>query len=357
MKKMTQIERFQCTINHQAHDELLFYARFSPSSEKAILEATGCKSYMELKEQYGMFNPYPAYLRPSKNPIAAPDYSKYYEDLEIPEGSTINNLGVLEVPGSSFHFTKIISPLRNAETLKEIEDYPFLDLSHMDSSFFEEDVKQARLAKTVSFCSLGSIYEAAWMMRGYESFLMDMMSEPENCDVMLDRMCDTWESLAIIAAKAGVDLLTCGDDVANQKTLMFSKDIWRKFIKPRWARVFKAAKSINPDIQIKYHSDGNVEEIISELIDIGVTILNPCQPECMDLVSIKSKYGKNVVFDGTIGTQTTLPFGTPSDVRKEVTRVKKELGYDGGIIIAPSHKVEPEVTTENVLAFLETCAS
>jgi uroporphyrinogen decarboxylase len=356
MKKMTQMERFQATINHEAHDDLLFYARFTPPAEKAILDATGFKSYNEIKEHFGMFNPSPAYLRPGKEAYENPDYTKYYTDCVMPEGSTIDNLGVLSVPGSSFHFTKIISPLRNATSLKEIEEYPFLDLKHMDTSFFEEDVRQARIDKTVSFSSLGSIYEAAWMIRGYEPFLMDMIAEPECCEFILDKMCDTWEWLAVIAAKAGVDLLVCGDDVANQNNLMFSKELWRKFIKSRWARVFSAAKTINPKIQIKYHSDGNVEEIIPELIDIGVTILNPCQPECMDLTAIKQKYGKNIVFDGTIGTQTTLPFGTTDDVYNEVKRVKKEYGYDGGIIIAPSHKIEPEVTVENVLAFLKACA-
>lgn len=356
MNKMTQIQRFMATINHEPHDEYLFYAKFTPPAQESILKATGLTSYAQLREHYGMFDPCPAYLRESNNAKESFDYEKYYTKEEMISGYNINNLGVLEVPGSSFHFTKIISPLRNATSLNEIEQYPFLDLKHMDSSHFESDVKKARNEKTVSFSSLGSIYEAAWMIRGYEPFLMDMIAEPENCEFILDKMCDTWEWLAVIAAKAGVDLLVCGDDVANQNNLMFSKDLWRKFIKSRWARVFSAAKAINPKIQIKYHSDGNVEEIIPELIDIGVTILNPCQPECMDLTAIKKKYGKNIVFDGTIGTQTTLPFGTPNDVYNEVKRVKKDLGYDGGIIIAPSHKIEPEVTVENVLAFLKACS-
>jgi uroporphyrinogen decarboxylase len=76
----------------------------------------------------------------------------------------------------------------------------------------------------------------------------------------------------------------------------------------------------------------------------------------MDLVKLKREYGKDLVFDGTIGTQTTMPFGSPDDVRNRVREAKKEYGYDGALIISPTHVLEPEVPVENVLAFFETCA-
>ena len=133
-----------------------------------------------------------------------------------------------------------------------------------------------------------------------------------------------------------------------------SKSLWRKHLKTRWAKIYTAAREINPDIQIFYHSDGNIMEILEELIEIGVTILNPLQPECMDVPKAKKICEGRVVFSGTIGTQYLMSFGSAKDVRKEVRRVKREYGYDGGLIIEPTHGLEPEVPVENVLAFIET---
>jgi len=136
---------------------------------------------------------------------------------------------------------------------------------------------------------------------------------------------------------------------------MFSIAHWREFIKVKWAEVYLAAKSIKPDIQIWYHSDGNIIEIIPELIEIGVTILNPLQPECIDLLKVKRTWGRYLVLDGTIGTQATMPFGTPEDVSGCVRKRIEELGQDGALILSPTHVLEPEVPIANINAFIDAC--
>jgi uroporphyrinogen decarboxylase len=95
--------------------------------------------------------------------------------------------------------------------------------------------------------------------------------------------------------------------------MMFSVDMWRRFMRPVWERVWSAARAVNPAIQIKYHSDGNILPIVPELIEMGVTILNPLQPECMDVDAVHRQWGDRLVLDGCIGTQTTMPFGTPDE--------------------------------------------
>jgi uroporphyrinogen decarboxylase len=132
-----------------------------------------------------------------------------------------------------------------------------------------------------------------------------------------------------------------------------SLPMWRKWFKPRLAKVWAAAKRINPDLLISYHTDGYVEPFIPELIEIGLDVLNPVQPECMDPAEIKSKFGNHLAFFGTIGTQTTLPFGTPDDVRREVKTRIETVGHNGGLVLAPSHLVEPDVPWENLMAFFE----
>jgi uroporphyrinogen decarboxylase len=136
-------------------------------------------------------------------------------------------------------------------------------------------------------------------------------------------------------------------------SLMFSPPNWRRLMKSRWEKVYAAARKIKPDIEIWYHSDGNIELIVPELVEIGVTILNPVQPECMDPVKVKKLWGTHVVLDGTIGTQSTMPWGTPDEVTKVVRERIRTLGKDGALILAPTHVLEPEVPLANIYAFVE----
>jgi uroporphyrinogen decarboxylase len=119
------------------------------------------------------------------------------------------------------------------------------------------------------------------------------------------------------------------------------------------ARIIAEARAIKPGLPVFYHSDGNPEAIIPDLIEIGVTILNPVQPECIDPAQIKKKYGEQLALWGCIGTQTTMPFGTPDDVRREVRQRIETAGYDGGLVLGPTHSLEPDVPWENIVALYE----
>lgn len=143
-----------------------------------------------------------------------------------------------------------------------------------------------------------------------------------------------------------------GDDAGSQRSLMMSREVWRRWVKPATAATITAAKAENPDVIAMYHSDGVIDEIIPELIEIGVEVLNPVQPECMDPVNVKELYGDRLSFLGTVGTQTVMPFGTPGEVRDTVRRMIETVGRGGGLTIAPTHMLEPEVPWENIEAFL-----
>jgi len=150
-----------------------------------------------------------------------------------------------------------------------------------------------------------------------------------------------------------VDIICLGDDVGTQQGMLMSLPMWRRWLKPPLARVIAAAKRVRPSVLINYHSDGNMEAVIPELIDIGVDILNPVQPECLDPVKLKQRYGQHLAFWGTIGIQHTLPFGTPQEVRAEVRTRIETVGVGGGLLIGPTHIVEPEVPLENIVAMVE----
>ncbi len=150
-------------------------------------------------------------------------------------------------------------------------------------------------------------------------------------------------------------MLFFGDDIGMQSSIMMSEDMYVEWFKPRLTKLIKEVKAINPDILIFYHSCGYIEPFIPHLIEAGVDVLNPIQPECMDFEEIHAKYGDKISFHGTIGTQTTMPFGTPDEVKAEVTKNLTLAGKKGGLFCAPTHMLEPEVPWENILAYVEAC--
>ena len=353
---MTQLELLRETVSHVPIDEFLYHARFTPQADRNIRDYLSLSDDASIATELGMYDPVDLQLK-EPDDWMEPDFSRYYAEVDRTEGSYIDGIGTLHVPGSMYHFTRYISPLRNARKLDEIEAFLYPDISRFTDDHLEAAVTAAHDAGRVATHWVTHIYEDAWQIRGYEQFLMDMHQNPEICEYILDRLTERNLKSSEAVARAGVDVLVTADDVANQNSLMFSIEHWRKFVKERWAKVYEAVRAINPDIQIWYHSDGNIESIIPELIEIGVTILNPVQPECIDPRMVKEKYGDKLVLDGTIGTQTTMPFGSVDDVRACVVDRIDTLGKDGGLILSPTHTIEPEVPAENVVAFVEAVKS
>lgn len=285
------------------------------------------------------------------------DYSSYFEGRDLTGELTIIEWGIGYLKGQdqSLHFERIVSPLKFAESVNDIVDYPFPD--YMEKYRWEdlkkrvENIQNNGLAACASLAT--TLFETAWQIRGFEEFIMDMAAEPEMAECLLDRLMHLRIDMAVKFAQAGVDVLMLGDDIAMQTGMMISPDLWRKWFKPRMSQIIATAKNIKPDIHVFYHSDGNPGEIIDELIEIGINVLNPVQPECIDPAVVKRKYGDRLAFWGTIGVQSTLPFGTPDDVKREVKLRMETVGRNGGLLIGPAHMIEPEVPWENLVAFME----
>ncbi len=286
-----------------------------------------------------------------------PDYSAYHPGRQAgKDGFTIDENGCGHVNRGFHHFTEYISPLRHASSFKQIENYPIAD----NSSFLDDKMREAcALAHregTFSQVFVGHMYENAWQVRGYQEFLMDLLERREWAELLLDRFCNNNLRVAAAAAGAGYDCIAIGDDVANQNAMMFHPRLWREVMQPRLAAVIAAARTIKPDIHVWYHSDGNILEILDDLVDSGVNILNPVQPECMHPAEIRKRFGKRLAFDGCIGTQTTFPFGNPASMRRTVIDLASSLdGLRGGLMLSPTHVLEPEVPPVNIEAFFKAC--
>lgn len=182
-----------------------------------------------------------------------------------------------------------------------------------------------------------------------------MMTDDPLTERHFERITVLAEQRAAAFASCGADLLHLGDDIGMQQTIMMSHELYRKHLKPRLARVVQAAKAAKPDMVITYHSCGYVTPFITDLMEAGVEVLNPVQPECMDFAEIHAEYGKKLSFWGTVGTQSTMPFGTPDEVKAVVRRNLEIAGEAGGLLCTPTHLLEPEVPWENIEAYVEAC--
>ena len=266
----------------------------------------------------------------------------------------VDEWGVWWRAGTFHHFAQIESPLLGIQDVSRLREYPWPDL---DQPYRFRGVEQrvadlhARGLAVAAFA--GSVFEQAWYLRGLENLMMDLVRAPEVAHYLFERTAARQQFAAEQFARAGVDIIITGDDVAGQQGLLMSIQTWRTFLKPRLVATVQAVKRANPASFVFYHSDGNVEPLIPELIDTGIEILNPIQPECMDPAAIKRRYGDRLSFWGTVSVQRTMPLGTPGEVRAEVRARIREVGCGGGLILAPAHVLGPETPWANIVAFFE----
>jgi uroporphyrinogen decarboxylase len=199
-----------------------------------------------------------------------------------------------------------------------------------------------------------TIFEAAWALRGYEQLMVDMASDPDKANLVLDFPFHYHKAVTQHLVRLGVDMIWLGDDVGGQNAMLISPKMWRAYLKPRMAELIGSLRSINPMIKIAYHTDGLVYPIIPELIEIGIDVLNPVQPMAMDPEKLKANYGDQLCFWGSIDIQRTMPFGTEDEVKNEVITRLKTIGRNGGLIIGPTHNLQLDTPLENFWALVNT---
>ncbi|MBU2644667.1 hypothetical protein KKI24_08170 [bacterium] len=248
-------------------------------------------------------------------------------------------------------------PLGAIESLNQLKAYIFPDLTHPDryrglkeqvSRWHDEGLAVAGAPPHLG----GVMFEIATRLRGFERFLLDMVEYPELAHFLLDQLTAILVHNALILARSGVDILILDDDVASPTGLMISLPMWREFFKTRLARVIRLAREESPELLVFYHCDGNFTDLIPDLIEIGIHVINPVQPDCMDALSIKKTFGDQIAIWGSVGTAFQWTHGTPDQIRREVLTRARSLG-PAGLILAPAYDLD-YVPAENIIAFIET---
>jgi len=252
------------------------------------------------------------------------------------------------------------APLGDSKTIEDLADSPLPDfMVQMKPKSLYKKVKAIHDKGYAVMASPphlgGELFETVWRLRGFNRFMLDLIENPPLVDYLVDQLTAMHISSSVVLTRSGIDILALDDDLAQTDHMLISPQMWRRYFKSHVKKIITTCKTINPDLSIFYHSDGNIELIIPDLIEIGVDILNPIQPDAMDPALLKKQWGDQLVFFGTVGTAQQWSWGSPNDIRAEVKNRIDTVGKNGGLILAPAYDLEPQenIPWENIVAYFD----
>jgi uroporphyrinogen decarboxylase len=276
-----------------------------------------------------------------------------------PHDPFIDDWGSGQVEVSEDHWFPSVHPLREADTLDAIERYPWPD---MDDPSRVAHVREAAaaLAADGRYAIMATPWllfplERAFAMQGMDTFLLNMAMVPEFAEALLRRIASLCQQLMGHFLGPNVDIINIGDDLGMEQSLLMSPAMYRRILKPIHAEYIAFIRE-RTTARVFFHTDGDVFDLLDDLVEIGVDIVNPVQTSAgrmSDLAGLKARYGDRVSFCGAIDTKRVLPTGTAAEVRAEVGRVIRELGPGGGYLVAAVHTIMDDVPAENILAMVD----
>jgi uroporphyrinogen decarboxylase len=315
----------------------------------------------------------PRQWRPGRLPDGSPaQFPAGFQPELQPDGSQIvwdaAGRAVLKMPRDGHYFDPIYSPLAEATSVGEIEQHlaaieGYDQPAHLDVGYEELAAKARGLREQTDYLLVGyfggHILQAAQSLRGWELFLMDLLTNPAFAEALMDHLAEAnirrFERYAATVAPY-VDVIQFEEDLGMQDRSLLRPELYRRLVKPYHARLFRFAKS-HCRALLLLHSDGAVAPLLPDFIDTGVDILNPVQVSAagMDPKLLKRDFGRDLSFWGAgCDSQSILPFGHPEQVADEVKRRIDELAPGGGYVFAPIHNVQAGVPPRNVVTMFRT---
>ena len=330
---MTNRQRVLAALNHRQPDKTPYDIRFTQRAYAAMAAYYGDTDFAsKLGNCFTSLRPIAGGSRYSQvaDGIWADEFGVHWDRTIDKDIGTVCNQ--LITPGniSDFEFPDPDDPARY-ESFREIIDAD-------EDGFF---------VASIGF----SLFERAWTLAGMENLLMAMAANKDFVNTLLDKILEFNLRIIENSCAFDIDVFKTGDDWGQQQGLIMGPALWREFIKPRVRQMYQLAKSKGKFVMI--HSCGRIDEILPDLIECGLDIFNPFQPEVTDVVEVKKKHGDRLSFYGGISTQKTLPFGTVEQTKDEVKRMIDICGENGGYIASPAHDIPPDAKPENIAAMIE----
>ncbi|KUK64863.1 MAG: putative protein5 [Parcubacteria bacterium 34_609] len=361
---MNERERFLTTMKHQLPDRIPTVIDARSEVQEALKKYYSVESYQEVLDILGAVDidrfPTDGWIR-----INFPDHYDKQDALieaawlgggrkykKIDEKTFKNDWGIVfKISDDGKYAGWASGPLVNAKDPDEVF-IPTVE-NIIDDPDLPRNVQKLKNEGIFVKGLIAQPFKIAWMLRGMENLLCDYLINRTFVEKLYNKLYMLQGEILRRMTKAGMDMVGFEGDIAIQHSLIMRPDIWRAVDKPRLSKIITSCKEINPDIHIFIHSDGNLSEIMPDLIEIGFDVIDPIQPECMDPFLIKKLYGDKITLHRCGSLQKTLPFGTPEDCKKEAIYYIEHCGQDGGLVLGVSNTISYDVPVENVVAWYE----
>lgn len=194
-----------------------------------------------------------------------------------------------------------------------------------------------------------SVFRKCWLLVGFDQFLQSLYLERKAIEKLATQITGFIIEEITKYIEAGVDIIELAGDLGHESAMFINPELWREIFKPKLKKIISETRK--KGVFYYLHSDGNIQEIIPDLIECGIDILNPIQPECMDPAQIKKLYGHQLVLDGTMSLQRTFAFGNENMIKAEIENRITMCGYNGGLILGPSNAFSEDIDIEKILFF------
>ncbi len=244
-----------------------------------------------------------------------------------------------------------------AATVEEVMEWPMPDPDDHDYSEIS-----AKCDEIADYCIM--IGGAGWpdvinstgMLRTMEQVLVDLITEDEAGMALINRKTDIKLEIArrtLEAAEGKIDMMGLGEDLGTQRGPILGLDLFRKAIKPQIKKFVDLAKEFS--IPCMIHSCGSSSWAYEDFIEMGIEVVETLQPEAEKMAPkyLKETFGKDLAFHGCISTAGPLAYGTPEDVKQNVKETLEIMMPGGGYMLSPTHSIQDNSPTENVLAMYE----
>ena len=245
------------------------------------------------------------------------------------------------------------SPLKGKSGIDALRKYSFPDPAGIyDFSSLRERIREVNKREDYFILMEGeSLFDRCWAMRGIEDFMVDLLNDDEAARYIIEgnyRFFHDYTKMILESAGGGVDAIGMYDDFGNQRGMMISPELYRKYFKEYQRRYIEMVKRYGA--YVFYHSCGGITGIIEDLIEIGVDILDPLQLNAMGLSSgdLADLCGGRVTFHGGIDLQDLMTNGTPDQVNHAIDNLKHTLGRFGKYILSCSHLIQVDVPVRNI---------
>lgn len=281
-------------------------------------------------------------------------------ELKIdPDGSWADEWGIRRKP-CGYYDEVCHHPLAGCDRA-DAQEFPFPN--PRDPSRFDGLPEKARRLHEATDYALiagspATFFYLTSEMMGFQEFMERLLTDQFTIEILLERMLGYWLEFfgAYLDAMGDcVEMIWLGDDWGTQQGPIIPPKLFRSLFLPRYRQFCSFIKS-RSKVKIALHSCGSVCWALEDLADAGIDVVHPLQGDAKgmnDPMELKRRFGKQIVFYSNLCNQTTLPYGTPEQVRQDVIQKIHALAPGGGYVISGGHNIQADVKPQNILALFD----